>query len=131
MLKISEATAIALHSLIYIAGKGDKVSSLKEIAEKFKISEHHLSKVLQRFVKEGVLTSIKGPNGGFSIVSKFKDMSFLDIYEIMEGKIGTHTCIFNSHSEGCENCIMSDLVKRTNNEFNKYMKEHKISDFSF
>lgn len=130
MLKISEATAIALHSIIYIAGKGVKVTSLKEIAEKFKISEHHLSKVLQRFVKEGVLTSVKGPSGGFSIVSRFKNMSFLEIYEIMEGKIGTHSCLFSSHAESCDSCIMGDLIKRINGEFYQYMKEHKISDFS-
>lgn len=130
MIKISEATAIALHSIIYISGKGDKVTSLKEIAEKFKISEHHLSKVLQRLVKEGVITSAKGPKGGFLIVPEHKDMTFMELYEIMEGKLKKHSCLFASNPYSCQSCIMGGLVDKIHNEFVDYMQCNKVSDFS-
>lgn len=129
MFKVSEAMAIALHSLIYIAGKGEKLTSLKEIAEKFKISEHHLSKVLQRLVKEGVITSVKGPKGGFLIVPEYKDMTFMKIYEIMEGKVKKHSCLFDSHANDCQECVMGNLIDQINDEFTSYMKNNKISDF--
>lgn len=129
MFKISEATAIALHATIYIVNRENKICSLKEIAEKFNISDNHLSKVLQRLVKLGILNSTKGPKGGFSIVPEYKDMTFLEIYEIIEGKIQKHNCIFTSAHNDCSKCIMSDLVERINNEFVDYMKNHKISDF--
>lgn len=130
MFKISEATAIALHSMIYITNREHETVSLKEIAEKFKISDNHLSKVLQRFVKLGILNSIKGPKGGFSIVPKYKNMSFGDIYEIFEGKMQNNNCVFSSGQGSCPKCIMSDLVNKLNCEFIDYMKSHKISDFS-
>ena len=130
MIRISEAMAIALHSIIYISSKGDKVTSLKEIAEKFKISENHLSKVLQRLVKEGIITSVKGPKGGFFMVSKYKDMTFMEVYEIMEGKLKKHSCLFSSHPYNCPNCIMGGLVDKIHDEFVDYMQSHKVSDFS-
>lgn len=129
MFKISEAMAIALHSVIYIANKDNKVTSLKEIAQKFKISEYHLSKVLQRLVKEGVITSIKGPHGGFLTVPEYKNMTFLEVYEIMEGKIKKHNCLFNSGTGDCKNCIMSNLIDKINEEFIDYLRNNKISDF--
>lgn len=129
MFKMSEAAAIALHAAIYIVNRENEVCSLKEIAEKFNISDNHLSKVLQRLVKLGILTSTKGPKGGFSIVPEYKNMTFLEIYEIIEGKIQKHNCIFTSNHSDCSKCIMSNLVERINNEFVDYMKSHKISDF--
>lgn len=130
MIKVSEAMAIALHAMIYISNRENEVISLKEIAEKFKISDNHLSKVLQRLVKSGLLTSIKGPKGGFSIVPEYKNMSFLEIYQIMEGKPQKHSCLFNNSQNDCQHCIMSNLVEKMNNEFVDYMKSHKISDFA-
>ncbi len=130
MFKVSEATAIALHSVIYIAGKGDGISSLKEISQKFSVSDNHLSKVLQRLVKEGIISSSKGPKGGFTIVPEYKNITFLEIYEIIEGKFKVNNCLFTSNSNNCSNCIMGDILSKINNDFVDYMKNHKISDFS-
>jgi Rrf2 family protein len=129
MFKVSEAMAIALHSMIYITNKGNKVTSLKEIAQKFKISEYHLSKVLQRLVKEGVIISNKGPHGGFLTLPEYKNMTFLEIYEIMEGKIKKHNCLFNSNTGDCTNCIMGNLIEKMNEEFINYLRNNKIFNF--
>ncbi len=129
MIKISEATAIALHSMIYIANRENHLCTVKEIADTFGISENHLSKVLQRLVKSGVLTSIKGPKGGFSIVPEYKNSTFMDIYEIIEGKIQKHNCLFNTSAHNCKKCIMSNLIDKMTDEFIAYMENNKISDF--
>ena len=131
MFKMSEAAAIALHSVIYMANRDGKICTLKEIANKFSISENHLSKVLQRLVKAGALDSIKGPKGGFLIKDKYKNMSFLDVYELIEGKVQQNNCLFHSSHNGCTSCIMNGLVQKLNNEFVEYMKSHKITDFVF
>jgi len=129
VFKISEATAIGLHVMIYMANRVDKTCSLQEITKKFKISEHHLSKILQRLVKLKILKSSKGPKGGFSIIAKYKDITFLEIYEIFQGNILEHDCIFTSNPGDCSKCIMGGLLGRMNKEFHEYMKNHKVSDF--
>lgn len=130
MIKFSEATAIALHSMIYITNREDDSVSLKEIAKRFKISENHLSKVLQRLVKAGYLVSSKGPKGGFKIVKEKKSATFLEIYEIIEGKVSQQTCLFSSEIAECRQCIMGNLIPNLNKEFTDYMQKHKITDFS-
>ena len=128
MIKISEATAIALHSLIYINNKND-ICSLKDIAERYNISANHLSKVLQRLVKEDILISIKGPSGGFNIKPEYKNITFMNIYEIFEGKFKEHKCLFNNGVGDCKTCIMSDLMINIEKEFTDYMTNTKISEF--
>ncbi len=128
MFKLPESTAIALHSMTYIANREDKIITLKEIAVKFNISEHHLSKVLQRLVKEGLIKSAKGPKGGFSIVHEYKNITFLEIYEMMEGKIKRQNCLFNSNPNSCYNCIMNNLIDDINEKLVDFMKNRKITD---
>ncbi|MEI8378268.1 MAG: Rrf2 family transcriptional regulator [bacterium] len=129
VIKLSEATAIALHSMIYICNKDKETSSVKEIAQQFKISDNHLSKVLQRLVKAGYLLSSKGPKGGFVINEQYKDASFLEIYEIIEGKMSDSTCLFNRQPCQGGQCILGDFVIKINQEFREYFTQKKISDF--
>ena len=128
MLRLSEGTAIALHSIVYI-NNASHPATVKEISTKFGISDNHLSKVLQRLVREGILVSEKGPKGGFSIKNEYKNMSLLDVYEIFEGKFKCHRCLFNDGDGVCEKCIMSDFVENMDKAFINYMSNKKISDF--
>lgn len=67
MLSLTCKTAIK--AVIYLASKfetGEK-AGIKEIAEFIDASEHTVGKMLQVLVKEEVINSVKGPNGGFSL----------------------------------------------------------------
>ncbi len=129
MILLSEATAIALHTMIYIVNRADRVVTLNEIAGTFKISPNHLSKILQRLTKYGYLTSIKGPRGGFKIVDKAKNLTFMKVYIAIEGKQKQRHCLFLSKSTKCQNCIMSGLIGKLNQDFYTYLTTKKISDF--
>lgn len=129
MLRLSEGTAIALHAIVYINNKKDP-ATVKEISAKFGISDNHLSKILQRFVKEGILVSGKGPKGGFSINEEYRNMSLMAVYELFEGEFEFHKCLFNNKNGDCIECIMSDIVTKMEKEFVEYMTKKKISDFT-
>lgn len=131
IIKISEATAIALHSMIYICNKGKETSSVKEIAKKFEISENHLSKVLQRLVKAGYLKSLKGPKGGFILMQNKENTSFAEIYEVIEGKSEPLDCLFATAPCKGKKCILGGLIVNINREFKEYFNKNKISDFKF
>lgn len=128
MINLSEATAIAIHSMIYIANRKDEVHSLKEISKYFGISSNHLSKVLQQLVKAQYLTSIKGPRGGFMICPGKENATLLDIYEVIEGKYIPKDCLFAyKHMQACC-CIMKPLISSINDTFYDFMSGHKISE---
>ena len=135
MIQFSEATAIAIHVMIYIANRKNSTISLKEIAGVFSISENHLSKVLQRLVKVGFLTSIKGPKGGFRLVEGKELSTLMQIYESIEGEytrvrfvFDDNSCLFSSrHFTPCC-CIMKPLIQTVNDSFESFMNNHRISD---
>lgn len=128
MINISEATAIGLHVAIYIANRKGKVVPLKEMASAFSVSENHLSKVLQRLVKSGIISSVKGPKGGFSIIDGKENSTLMDIYESIEGEYIRKDCLFASrHFTSCC-CIMKPLISSINNTFEDFMKNNHLND---
>ena len=129
MIQLSEATAIAIHAMIYLANSDQKQPhSLKEIASVFCVSENHLSKVLQKLVKAGYIISTKGPKGGFLLLTGNENLTLMEIYETIEGKYHPKDCLFASkHITSCC-CIMKPMIQSINNTFENFMNNNKISD---
>ena len=59
IVKISDATALALHSMVHLAIEPNEQSTTAEIAQGFDASRHHLAKVHQRLTKAGLISQEK------------------------------------------------------------------------
>lgn len=83
----SKTCQYAIQAILYIAmhNQNGKMVGLKEIAEKQNIPHHFLSKILQQLVRQELLLSTKGPNGGFGLAQQADEISLLTIVEIIDG----------------------------------------------
>jgi len=126
ILNISEATLLALHSISLIAK--NKMINTKEIAEKINASENHLAKVLQRLVKSGFIKSTRGPSGGFKLSKNESDISLLDIFESMEGKVNKNLCLIQNNSCPFKECILGDLNNKFTQEFINTLRNKKLNE---
>ena len=81
---MSEAASIGIHSIVLIARAENGINAVK-IAETTGLSKNHISKVLQRLVKNDLLKSVRGPAGGFTLKKPPENISLLDVYESIEG----------------------------------------------
>lgn len=65
----SKSFGYALRSVLYVALVRDdkEKTQLDEIAVALNVPRYFLGKVMNRLVKEGILNSVKGHNGGFCI----------------------------------------------------------------
>lgn len=129
ILKISEAATIGLHAMIELAKSQNKLVCVKEIAIKLDVSANHLSKVMQRLTKAGFIESIKGFNGGFKLSVKPEKISFLNIYEVFDGKLKCSNCILSSNDCGVDKCIFGDLISSVNKQVKEKFEKTKLSDF--
>jgi Rrf2 family protein len=128
VFKISEAALLALHAMAFIADHLDRMVTTKEIATCHNASEAHLSKVMQRLVKAGMVKSVRGPGGGFVLEKKASDIALLDIYELFEGKLSNDNCLFSTPVCGGIDCIFGNLISELNSITKKYLEKTKLSD---
>jgi len=128
MFSISEAASLAIHSLAIIAKSKDQIN-VSGIAEATNFSKTHLAKVLQRLSKNNYINSERGPKGGFVIAKDSKDITLLEIYELMEGEIKVEKCSIHDGACPFTTCIFGSITDRFAMEFKNYLQSKTINDF--
>ncbi|MCG8410152.1 MAG: Rrf2 family transcriptional regulator [Bacteroidales bacterium] len=125
---LSEAASIALHGIILIAQEKNGINVIK-IAERTDTSKHHVAKVMQRLVKAGYLISQRGPSGGFILRKKPEDITFLEIYEAIEGPIEISECPMDKQICPFAMCIMNNVTSKMTLEFKNFLKNQNVSNY--
>ena len=129
MLSLTCKTAIK--AVIYLASKfesGDN-AGIKEIAKFIDASEHTVGKLLQTLVKDEVINSIKGPNGGFYITAKQRSQPLINIVESIDGKEIFKECGLGfSKCSSAHPCPLHDDYKPVRDLFEKLCRERNLKD---
>jgi len=126
LFNLSDASSIAIHAMVMVA-KSDSPLNVIHISEATSTSRHHVAKVMQRLVKDGFISSQRGPTGGFMLKKPAAEISFLDVYESIEGMIEIHTCMFDTPVCPMEKCIMNNITQKMSEEFVQYLKSQTLA----
>jgi Rrf2 family protein len=87
-MKMTRASSYALHAIVHIAANkpGTPLAS-HEIAQAHGIPERFLLKVLKPLVSAGLLSSVKGPRGGYRMAKTPGQITLLEVVEAVDGPI--------------------------------------------
>lgn len=128
ILKISEAVALAIHACVIIAKKkAESKTSTTSIASVLKASEAHLSKVMQRLVKAGIVDSARGPGGGFVIKARPEDIRLIDIYEAVDGVFKCGNCLFDHQSCDGKKCLLGNFIENINEQVKAFFETKTLA----
>jgi Rrf2 family protein len=128
IIQISEAASLALHSMVMLAASPDRSLTVKEITNRTGVSEAHLSKVMQRLAKAGLVKSTRGPKGGFVVGDSGLSTSLLAIFEAIEGPVANSNCLLPSGECPFRECLFGGLLGRMTAEFKEYMKTKTLGE---
>lgn len=128
IIQISEAASLALHSMVMLAASPERSLTVKEITARTGVSEAHLSKVMQRLAKAGLVKSTRGPRGGFLIGDGGLATSLLAIFEAIEGPMANAGCVLDVPVCPFNGCMFGGLLERMTGEFKEYMKTKTLGD---
>jgi len=129
VLKISEAASLALHTVACLAASSEKPVAAKDVAGRLGVSEAHLSKVLQRLSKAGIVRSTRGPHGGFRLAHDANDVTLLDVYEAIEGSVAPATCLLK-RSVCHKGCLLGDLIRDITEQVRDQLASARLADLS-
>lgn len=89
--------------MIYIASQpeGPDRTGIKQISSDLKLPTPFLAKILQQLVRQKILSSLKGPHGGFSLEKDPKKINLYDIIKIIDGEDIFTDCIIHSGTCSC------------------------------
>lgn len=113
-LRISDASSMAMHAMALLAVEPEASLSTRSIASCFHISEAHLAKVMQRLVKVGLVTSVRGPKGGFSLARDPGSVTLLEVFTAIEGPVESSGCVFAVPQCDGTTCILGSVMAEAN-----------------
>lgn len=128
---ISNSLAYAIKALIYIAANTSdaKRVTLKEICNSTEIPKPYVAKILQDLVRNNVLSSIKGPNGGFYFSKKELNTKLLTIVEILEGPDKYRKCLLELKDCDASNpCPLHENIGQVRSEFLRQLEQITIRE---
>jgi len=122
-MKYSKATNYALHTMLHLGlSNSTKPVGVQLLAEQQKVSPTYLSKILTKLVKEGMVISASGANGGYSLPHGWESISFLDIIYAIEGKSSLFDCDVNHGPE----CSIQKVMLRSEVKMEEELKKQTI-----
>jgi Rrf2 family protein len=130
IVRLSEATSIALHGMAALAKIDGESINVKTLAKKIGASEHHLHKVMRKLVEAGLVVSDRGPKGGFLLAKDPAEISLLDIYQSMEGKLKEERCgLERTFCPFGKTCMFCDLFKELTGTFKEHFEKKTLASY--
>jgi Rrf2 family protein len=85
-LIFSRRCEYALQAVLYLALQPpETMTTIKDLARKLDIPSPFLAKILQDLSRKGLLASLKGPSGGFTLAMPAKKITLFHIVEAIDG----------------------------------------------
>ena len=98
MLRLSKKTDYALIALKDLASSASGTScSAREIAARYDIPIELMAKVLQRLVRAGLLISMQGTRGGYTLSRPSAAISVADVIQAIDGPFTVTACSSDNH----------------------------------
>jgi len=94
VMQIPRRVDYALRAAIYLSHQDPERScSLAEIARHQGVPRKFLEKIIQNLIRDGLVRSKRGPDGGYALARSPGEISFQDVIEALEGPIAVNVCM--------------------------------------
>ncbi len=132
-MKLTRAASYALRAVVYIANKKKEKETTvasHSIAKESGIPPRFLLKVLKPLVGAQVLSSIKGPSGGYSLARPPSEITMLEIIEAVDGPIRGNAPQSSKEVDANLNKRLEQICSQTAELIRKQLSKVKISELA-
>jgi Rrf2 family protein len=109
---LSQRTRYTIRALLHLADRYDQGPvQLTEIAEAQNIPSKFLTVMLSQMIREGLVASRRGREGGYWLARHPTEISYGSIVRLTRGSLGLLPCASRYAYEKCKNCITEDKCR--------------------
>lgn len=128
---LSHSAKYALKATLYLALHSSESNRImvKDMYETINVPQAYLSKILQTLSRQKLLSSLRGPKGGFYLSEENRRVRLIEIIRLIDGDHRINSCVLSIHSCNLENpCPMHHLVNEAKSRLLKDLTETTVQD---
>lgn len=129
----SNSTKYALKAVLYLAvhSSEEKRIMVKDMHESINVPKAYLSKLLQELSRHQLVSSSRGPKGGFYLSDENRKVPMAKIVYAVDGKKRVESCLLSLKDCNAEKpCPLHYIFVPTRSKFIEVLKEKTIDDLS-
>ena len=127
-MRITRYTDYSLRTLIYVALKGDEISTIKEIADAYNISKNHLMKVVQELNNKGYLQAVRGKNGGLRLNGQPEYINIGNLVRDIEQDFALVECFSGAECKLTSSCRLKTILNNALDAFFSTLDGYTLAD---
>jgi Rrf2 family nitric oxide-sensitive transcriptional repressor len=130
IMQLSAFSDYALRVLMYLAVAGDRQVTVREVAERHRLSRDHVAKVAQFLAREGFVTTARGRSGGMQLARPPAEISIGDVVRRSEAGSGPVECLRNGRVTCAivSACGLAPLMAEASDAFFASLDAHSLAD---
>lgn len=129
MLRLSRKTLFAIEAVLDIAyNAGSEPVQSREITRRQGIPRRYLEQVLQQLVREGLLTGVRGPRGGYRLARERRRISVGDIVRVIRTMEATGDPVEDPAGSPLGHEVVRPLWQELSDEFMQRLESISIQD---
>ena len=122
-MRLTTKGRFAVTAMIDLAMReGNGPVTLADISERQKISLSYLEQLFGRLRRRGLVSSVRGPGGGYRIAKPAQEMSVADIIVAVDEPIDATQCGGKENCRDDQKCITHDLWQSLNERIFDYLR---------
>ena len=131
-MKITRKLDYSLRALLYLSSQPvSRPVILREISKKTKIPRQFLAKSLLNLMREGLVRSHRGSQGGFLLAKPAREISFLDVMEAINGPLAINRCLSDDYQCECEgSCGIKEVWSKAQQNLTDVLVNTTLADLS-
>jgi Rrf2 family transcriptional regulator, nitric oxide-sensitive transcriptional repressor len=128
-MRLTLHTDFALRVLIQVALNEGKLTTIKDIAESFAISKHHLMKIVNDLSQKGYLDTVRGRRGGIRLMRKPRDINIGQMVRDTEDRLDVIGCLDQIGYCRIERaCVLRGIFRDATDAFLAVLDGHTLAD---
>lgn len=128
---LSNSSKYAIKAVLFLAlntSEENKVMA-KDISQPINVPQAYIAKLLQGLAKEGIVSSVRGPKGGFYLNETNLNHSIMSIVHVIDGEKRLNSCMMSL--EKCHEgkpCPLHSILTASRSHILNSLKSKTIKD---
>lgn len=129
----SNSSKYALKAVLYLAINSSESNKImaKNISKPINVPQAYLAKLLQELSRHNIVSSTRGPNGGFYLTDENRKVALFEIVNVIDGDNRLNSCLLSLNNCDTEKpCPLHELASPFRVDLLENLAKNTIEDMA-
>ncbi|SFU42055.1 transcriptional regulator, BadM/Rrf2 family [Nitrosomonas eutropha] len=128
-MKLTNYSDYALRILIYLGLKREKLSTITEISDCYRISRNHVVKIVHHLGQLGYLDTLRGKHGGIRLARAPEMINIGEVMRHTEASMDLVECFSDQNAcIICDSCVLRSIIAEALAAFMTVLDSYTLAD---